>query len=335
MTERDPYYVKKGRVDDDGHIRAVESSLVIMHNPIDVFGEKATHNQTVTGEYTYPPPGEDTHDRAQTSGYFHVGEMMELIDSTPPSPADNAILPLLTTGDANIDSRPTGLNLKSNPYLHLPSPLEESPHPLEQHGNIYELDSRTYTHEHDKQPHQLRSLAPRIDMSTIPGSRSVYNTYRTTHLLATLTAASGHVAAPPLVMPPTAFVPPAPNMNYPYRTTDAPISSSGQSLLSLPYGSRVGEPIPFDLQPVINAISRLDKVSNTGHPERRILKKPYDGTYASASPDERLIRDHFASGSGLLKSDSPLRDWYGDLRVFSAKMWEFLAVQKTRMNARR
>lgn len=334
MTELDPYYVKKGRVDDDGHIRAVESSLMIMHNPVDVFGEKATDNQTVTGgAYTYPPPSEGTHDRARMSGYFHVGEMVDLIDSTP-SPADNAVLPVLTTEDADLDSRPTGLNLRTVPYLQLPSPPEENTHPLEQNGNICGLDFRTHAQDHDKHPYPLRSLAPRVDMSNIPGSTSVYNTYSTNHLLISLTAASGHVAAPP-VMPPTGFVPPAPNMTYPYRTTDNPISSSGHSLLSLPYGPRVGEPIPFDLQPVINAISRLDKVSNTGHPERRILKKPYEGTYASASSDERLIRDHFASGSGLLKSDSPLRDWYGDLRVFSAKMWEFLAVQKARVNARR
>jgi hypothetical protein len=38
MTARDPYFVKRGRVDEDRHIRAVHSSLRFMHNHIDVYG---------------------------------------------------------------------------------------------------------------------------------------------------------------------------------------------------------------------------------------------------------------------------------------------------------
>jgi hypothetical protein len=38
MTARDPYFVKRGRVDEDRHIRAVDSSLRFMHNRLDVYG---------------------------------------------------------------------------------------------------------------------------------------------------------------------------------------------------------------------------------------------------------------------------------------------------------
>ena len=121
-------------------------------------------------------------------------------------------------------------------------------------------------------------------------------------------------------------------MTYPYRPNNGPTQLPGAPILSLPLGSRVGQPTPPDLHPIINAILKLKLTANTEHPERKVLKKPYEGSYQNVSRDAQLIRDHFASGSGLLKSDSPLKEWYGDLSVFSEKMWEFLAVQKTRLN---
>lgn len=106
------------------------------------------------------------------------------------------------------------------------------------------------------------------------------------------------------------------------------------SVLTLPMGSKVGQPVPQDLQSVITVVRALPHVGSSGHPERKILKKPYEGTYEKAEPRARLIRDHFQSGSGLLKKESPLMEWYGDERVFEARMWEFLAVQKPRWFAR-
>jgi hypothetical protein len=144
--------------------------------------------------------------------------------------------------------------------------------------------------------------------------------------MVSLPMASLHNAAPPVPQHATDYTPLLPSTIHPT------VSWSGYPILSLPNGSRVGQPIPPDLYPIINAIRRLRTVGNTGHPERRILKKPYEGTYETASRDGQLIRDHVAGGSGLLKTDSPLRDWYGDLSVFSAKMWEFLSVQKARVD---
>jgi hypothetical protein len=39
MTSRNPYFVMRGRVDEDGHIRVVDSSLRLMHNRVDVYGD--------------------------------------------------------------------------------------------------------------------------------------------------------------------------------------------------------------------------------------------------------------------------------------------------------
>jgi hypothetical protein len=46
MTARDPYFVKRGRVDEDRHIRAVDSSLRFMHNHIDVYGNPVRVSST-------------------------------------------------------------------------------------------------------------------------------------------------------------------------------------------------------------------------------------------------------------------------------------------------
>ena len=140
-----------------------------------------------------------------------------------------------------------------------------------------------------------------------------------------------HNPAPPVPQHNTGYAPLLPNASYPYRPINGSTPSTGYPILSLPNGSRIGQPIPPDLHPIINAIRKLRMIGNTGHPERRVLKKPYEGTYENASRDEQLIRDHFAGGSGVLKGDSPLREWYGDLSIFSEKMWEFLMVQKARV----
>jgi hypothetical protein len=143
--------------------------------------------------------------------------------------------------------------------------------------------------------------------------------------------AASHNTAPP-VLPHTGYAPLAPNTTYPYRPNNGPTQWPGAPILTLPIGSRAGQPVPAELHSIIYAIRNLKLIANTEHPERKVLKKPYEGSYQNASRDRQLIRDHFASGSGLLKNDSPLKEWYGDLRVFSEKMWEFLAVQKARVN---
>jgi hypothetical protein len=155
------------------------------------------------------------------------------------------------------------------------------------------------------------------------------SSYATGSLLASLPTASTQVAQAPMVQP-IGFTGPLQHYNYPYRTNNTPQPWAPPPTLTLPNGSMVGHPIPFDLQPAFDAIRRLPIVGATGHPQRSLLKKPFDGSYNFATRDAQLIRDNFASGSGLLKVDSPLGHWYGDWRVFEARMWEFLVVQKAR-----
>jgi hypothetical protein len=155
------------------------------------------------------------------------------------------------------------------------------------------------------------------------------NSYATSSLLASLPNANTKVSQAQMVQP-TNLTRPLQHYNYPYRTNNTPISWVPPLTLTLPNGSMFGHPIPYDLQPAIDAIRRLPIVGSTGHPQRSVLKRPFDGSYNFATRDAQLIRNHFASGSGLLKADSPLRHWYGDLRVFEARMWEFLVVQKAR-----
>jgi hypothetical protein len=386
MAKHDPYYVRRGWVDEDGHIRCIESSLKIMNNVDDVYGEEAIdENDSVAGVNPYPAPRDDAGDNPYTAGYYYLGEMIELIDSMPSSPVEEAT-PSPLTSDDDVESNPlaTVTSIEPNPRFQLASLPTANAYSSGQINNIYS-QTLPYANAHDRLAPQSRSIAPRHGVSARDDLTSTYANFATGPLMASLSTATSHVTASP-VMPPTSYVPPipimtslpatgfhnaaphitphtgfapptanmtslpgfhsaappvmphtnfapiAPNLTYPYRPITAPTSSSGSAILTLPNGSRVGQPVPPELHPVIDAIRNLKVIGNTEHPERKILKKPYEGTYQTASKDRQLIRDHFASGSGLLKMDSPLRDWYGDLRVFSAKMWEFLAVQKTRLN---
>jgi hypothetical protein len=245
MTKQDPYYIKKGRVDDDGHIRVVQSSLKIMHNPVDVLGNEACDHDAVAGGYTYPPPSQDANDDSHTSGYYHTGGMLDLVDSMPPSPVSDTTISRLTPEEDGMSSLVTEPTIKPHVYLQLPSPPEEVTGPLEQAADIY---SRTlpYASPHIEEqnrylPHS-RSIAPRPGIPTMHKPASTYGSYTTGSLLASLPTATPHVAAPP-VIPLTSFAAPAANMTYPYR----PISWSGQPILSLPNGSHVGQPIPSSL----------------------------------------------------------------------------------------
>jgi len=418
MTEHDPYYVRRGWVDGDGRIRVIESSLKIMHSVDDVYGNHTTtdDDDAMTDVYTYPAPSEDGYDSPYTEGYFYLGGMVELVNSAPPSLAEEMDYLPPTTGTIAEDSENANVTVH-RPNLHLQSLLlaAQNTYPVNQVSNIY-TQSLPYGNAQpsgqDTYAPPPRSFATRPDMPARHDLTSTHGSFATSPLVASLTNATSHNVAPPVlphsdfappapnmtsvpagtshitaapgmphtcfvppvpsmallhhhhaashVLPPTGFAPPAPNMashpmpghhnaappvpqhttsypplllntNYPYRPINGPLPSPDYSALSLPNGSRVGQPIPPDLYPIINSIRKLRIIGDTDHPERRILKKPYEGTYENASRDEQLIRDHFAGGSGLLKNDSPLREWYGDLSVFSEKMWEFLMVQKARV----
>ena len=397
MTRHQPYYVRKGWVDEEGQIRVIESSLKIMHMRPDVHGEDATDHDTANDSYTYPPPNEHTHDHdiVDNSGYFYLGEMLELLDFRSPSPVEDAASSPLISSESSEEVELASLATvtASNPNIHfpLPSASTNDTYPLGT-SNIYS-QSLPYTNPHAAQQNiyapQPRPSAPRPDMSTTHNMASTCGSSAISHFLASRPTPAYHNAAPPVMShagfaPPAAnmtflptmglhnaatptlphaswappapnmtslptaisynaassttphagFAPPAPNMALPYGSINRPTPWTGYSTLSLPNGSRVGQPTPVELQPLIDAISNMRQIGRTGHPERRKLKKPYDGTYEVASRDEQIIRDHFASGSGLMRNDSPLRAWYGDLEVFSAKMWEFLVVQKSRVNAK-
>lgn len=351
MTGNDPYFVKKGRVDEDGHIRAVDSSLRIMHNPFDVYGNpvrkcniptshetsptiaKISDSDPLIGHYTYPAPSEHVDGDEIVAGYYHTEEMMDLIGLTPPSsPVDNVALP--PTAALNVAEEaqqvmqvpvptftptlhPQQRSVQTNTNITNPTP------PLR---SIYSQNlpyASPYTLQQDNYTPPPRSI-PTTNTGT--ATQAPPNSYATTRLLASLPTPSPRIATAPMY-PPTTI---PQTTTYPYRPPLGPTSFAGLPILTRPLGPKVNQPIPFALLPVIAAINNLPKIGHTGHPERKILKKPYEGTYADASRDKQLIRDHFASGSGMLRGDSELREWYGDARVFEARMWEFLAVQRAR-----
>ena len=359
MTGRDPYYVRKGWVDEDRHIRVVQSSLKIMMTDIHD-NDTNTDGNAMTDVYTYPAPSEDANDNPYTEGYFYLGGLVDLVDSMPPSPVQRTNSSPLTGGESpgeeELGSLATITASKLNIHFQPPSVSAQSTHPVDQVSNIFTQDLPHVSPQpiwQDSYALPPSSAAPRPDLPVRHESASTYGSFVTGNPTASLPIKTPNSLAPP-VLTHIDFVPPAPNMvslpmaglqnaasPVPQHTAGyAPllpntihptVSWSGYPILSLPNGTRVGQPIPHDLHPIINAIRQLRIIGNTGHPERRILKKPYEGTYETASRDGQLIRDHFAGGSGLLKADSPLRDWYGDLSVFSAKMWEFLSVQKARV----
>ena len=354
-------------MDGDRHVRVVQSSLKIMQSMDDVYdSDTTTADDVVTDMYTYPAPSEDASDNPYTEGYFYLGGLVDLVDSMPPSPVQGTRSSPLTAGESpdegELGSLATVTASKLNLHFQPPSLSAQSTHPVDQVSNIFTQDlpyGSPQTIWRDSYAPPPSSVAPRPDMPTRHDLASTYGSFATGHPTASFPIETSHSLAPP-VPPHSDFAPPAPHMvslpmtsphnaappvpqhatgytpllqnaTRPNQPGNVTVSWSGYPILSLPNGSRVGQPIPHDLHPIINAIRSLRIIGNTGHPERRILKKPYEGTYETASRDGQLIRDHFAGGSGLLKADSPLRDWYGDLSVFSAKMWEFLSVQKARV----
>jgi len=135
--------------------------------------------------------------------------------------------------------------------------------------------------------------------------------------------------------------------NYPTQTSDTKTQAATQTTGKAPtptatssprpqLGLRANTPLPPSLQPLIAAIAALPHVSvSIRHPSRAILKKPFDRTttYSQATPAQQVIRDHFQSGSGILRDYSELRDWYGDSSVFTDEVWGFLVGGKKRDGA--
>lgn len=81
------------------------------------------------------------------------------------------------------------------------------------------------------------------------------------------------------------------------------------------------------LQPVVAAITALTKKNINTHPLRSDLKRPQLVLPQAASD---ALREHFHSGTGLMRQDSGLRDWYGDEALLPAEVWEFVTVQAPR-----
>ena len=86
-----------------------------------------------------------------------------------------------------------------------------------------------------------------------------------------------------------------------------------------PPGPKVGQPVPNDIAIVVNEIKLRSRDGAYGFPKRKDLM--------STAP---LIRAHFWGATGVLRPESPLRDWYGDERLFSMEWWEYLGSTTTR-----
>jgi hypothetical protein len=278
-----------------------------------------------------PHTGTTRHDQPAAYGSYAAGPALASLpsagsrDTLPPAEQDRRPLPQRSTvshtGTAT-PKLPAAYNsyaTASLPTLVAAASSQHAQSPVNQNQNQQPLPTRWTT------PTQTQHAGTATNALPV----TYGNSYATGSLLASLPNANTKVATAPTV-PPTGFTGPLQHYNYPYRTNNTPISWVPPPTLTLPNGSMFGHPITYDLQPAIDAIRRLPLVGSTGHPQRSVLKRPFDGSYDFATRDAKLIRDHFASGSGLLKVDSPLRHWYGDLRVFEASMWEFLVVQKAR-----
>ncbi|KAM0715775.1 hypothetical protein Q7P37_008289 [Cladosporium fusiforme] len=110
-----------------------------------------------------------------------------------------------------------------------------------------------------------------------------------------------------------------------------PPASTAGNPLSLPIGSQVHQPLPPSLRRTIAAIETLTAQSSLDHPLRSSLK---NSRAFLPSEDVEAIRQHFYSGTGVMRLDSPLRNWYGDATVLPLEIWEFLCVRGERLERR-
>ena len=173
MTANDPYYVRRGWVDEDGHIRVIESSLKIMHSVDDVYDEEAIDDDDATIACNYPAPSDNLRGDVYNTGYYYLGEMVDLVDSTPPSPAEEMDYSSPTAGEIAVDGE-LGLLAKraaSNPNLHfqLPSLMTQGTYPMNQVSNVYSQSppyGNSQPIRQDNYAPPPRSFASRPDMST-------------------------------------------------------------------------------------------------------------------------------------------------------------------------
>lgn len=86
-----------------------------------------------------------------------------------------------------------------------------------------------------------------------------------------------------------------------------------------PLGPKVGESVPNDIAIIVNEIKLRSRDGAYGLPKRKDLMVT-----------DLLIRTHFWGGTGVFRPESPLREWYGDERLFSMGWWEYLASPKPR-----
>lgn len=295
----------------------------------------------MTDAYIYPAPGEYADGDEIVAGYYHTDETMDLINSTPSSsPLDNMVMsppPPPAVGNSTQDRGPS-MPLAASTFNSTPLPREPTAqvNGTNLSGQFRSIYSQDLSYGSPYVLHQDQYTPPPHSLGTYPATSAhiqpaTYNTYATGPLLASLSTTTSQTTAPRLASPITFTTPLQTTTTYPYRPPDInPTILTTTPTLSLPPGPNINHPLPPHLLPVIAALNALPKIGHTGHPERRILKKPFEGSYASAPREAQLIRDHFASGSGLLRGGSELRAWYGDGAVFGERMWEFLAVQRAR-----
>jgi hypothetical protein len=275
-----------------------------------------------------PHAGTTTHDQPATYSSYAAGPVLTSLhpsgsrDALPPAEQDRRPLPQ-RSAVPRTSTATRQLPAAYNSYA--TGPIRASVPTASPQGTLPPVNQNR---------HQLpaRWPVPYADTTTRNMPVTHGNSYATGSLLASLPNANPQVAQAPMVQQPNGFTGSLQHYNCPYRTNNGPTSwvPPPPPPLTLPNGSMVGRPISYDLQPAFDAIRRLPIVGAIGHPQRSLLKKPFHGSYTAATRDAQLIRDNFASGSGLLKADSPLRHWYGDLKVFEVRIWEFLAVQKAR-----
>ncbi|QIX00507.1 hypothetical protein AMS68_006024 [Peltaster fructicola] len=91
---------------------------------------------------------------------------------------------------------------------------------------------------------------------------------------------------------------------------------AGRRTRARPLGRLVNRPIPSDVMEVVDMIRALTPRGVHGMPARKLLKLE----------DHRT---HFTT-MGLLRQNSPLMDYFGDTRLFSRRVWIYLADHKTR-----
>lgn len=326
MDAHQPYFIHSGRLDDDGRIRVEQSSLSNMNvateedvSELSTFpstqasAPKLTPQQvdyTIRYEgddavrYVYPDPGNNN--EGTLSGYGATSpKAIGLLDNL----FDEVMWP--SWAGTSKEGPDTTINVPPFPPVGTQSqaiPQHQS-HPAAQSSDLYTMPLLNHYHASPQLAEYPVALQPALPFAMPnPVAPAPYDPL--------LVAIPRNIAPAPFQ--PLPVNPPTPALTQSSLRSPSP---------PLPLSPRVFEPLPANLQVVVDAINELTRQNGHTQPRRAALKNPF-----KVLPNEAAvgIRKHFNGGTGLLRENSELRGWIGDERFFQASVWKFLAVARAR-----